>query len=193
MQNMSVSTLQTGYHCVQASSQDKEQGVHLCAATCPIALDLASLLRRAPALPRVPRLWASPPWWCGLRRYHVSRGSGLRLLGEVVSDSTSCSTAPDSTSLLRWAPVLPHPLSFRPRFPAREDSDASTYLMAPDSASPRGELRCHHVSHDSQWAVGHENKESLRCPRHAARLAYSQGTLVPYQGAYKMCRHAASS
>jgi hypothetical protein len=39
-----------------ALSQDIEQDVHLCAATCPIALDFTSLFERASVLPHVPRL-----------------------------------------------------------------------------------------------------------------------------------------
>jgi hypothetical protein len=89
MQIKSVSTLQTGYHCVQASSQDKEQGVHLCAATCPTAPDLASLLRRAPTLPCVPWLWAPPPWRGGLRLCLMFHGSRLHLLIEVGSGATT--------------------------------------------------------------------------------------------------------
>jgi hypothetical protein len=57
------------------------------AATCSSALDLASLPRWAPALPRVPWLRALPPQ-------------------EESSDAAKCSSAPDLASLLRWAPVL---------------------------------------------------------------------------------------
>jgi hypothetical protein len=49
----SVGILQTGYPRIQASSQDKEHGVHPCATTCPTALDPTSLPRWALALPRV--------------------------------------------------------------------------------------------------------------------------------------------
>jgi hypothetical protein len=50
-----IGTLQTGYPYIQVSSQDKLQGVHPYTATCPMAPNLASQLRWAPALPRV--LW----------------------------------------------------------------------------------------------------------------------------------------
>jgi hypothetical protein len=46
------------------------------ATTCPSAPDPASLLRRAPALPRVPQLWTPPPCSGGLRCCYVSLGSG---------------------------------------------------------------------------------------------------------------------
>jgi hypothetical protein len=45
------------------------------AAMSPMTLDPASLLRRAPVLPHVPRHWTLPPWSGGLRRCHVSCGS----------------------------------------------------------------------------------------------------------------------
>jgi hypothetical protein len=45
-------------------------------AICPIALDSASLLGRAPALSRVPRLWILPPYSRGLQCCHVYHGSG---------------------------------------------------------------------------------------------------------------------
>jgi hypothetical protein len=49
-------------------------------ATCPMAPDLASLLRRAPTLPRVPQLQTSLPYRGGLRCFHVFHGSGLCFL-----------------------------------------------------------------------------------------------------------------
>jgi hypothetical protein len=55
-----VGTLQTGYLYIQASSQDKLQGVHPHTVTCPMALNLTSRLRSAPVLPRVLWLWSSP-------------------------------------------------------------------------------------------------------------------------------------
>jgi hypothetical protein len=45
------------------------------AATCPVAPDPASLLRRAPTLPRVLRHRPPPPCSGGLRCCHVSYGS----------------------------------------------------------------------------------------------------------------------
>jgi hypothetical protein len=47
------------------------------AITCPAAPDLASLLKRAPALPRVPQLRNSLPCRGGLRRFYVSHCCGL--------------------------------------------------------------------------------------------------------------------
>jgi hypothetical protein len=57
------------------------------AATCPVAPGLASLLRWAPVLPRVPWHRALPP-------------------REESSGTVTCSSALDLTSLPRWAPVL---------------------------------------------------------------------------------------
>jgi hypothetical protein len=56
-------------------------------ATCPMALDLTSQLRWAPAL---------------------TRGSGPHFLTEVGSDTTMCSLALDLTSRMRWPPTLSH-------------------------------------------------------------------------------------
>jgi hypothetical protein len=57
-------------------------------ATCPMATDSASLLGRAPVLPRVSRL-----------RTHLPARDG--------SGSTTCPAAPDPASLLGRAPALP--------------------------------------------------------------------------------------
>jgi hypothetical protein len=94
------------------------------ATMCPAASDPASLLRWAPALPRVPQLRTPPPCRGELRCCHV-------------------------------------PISFGPHFPVTEGSDGATCLMALESTSPKVELRCHHMSHNSQRAMGHENKERL--------------------------------
>jgi hypothetical protein len=101
-------TLQTGYPRIQASSQDKEQGVHPRAAMYLVALDLTSLSRWAPVLQRVPRPRTSPSYRGGLRCCHVSRCLRSRLPAEVSSSATTCPSAPDLVSLLRWAPVLSH-------------------------------------------------------------------------------------
>jgi hypothetical protein len=103
------------------------------AATCPLALDPASLLGRAKALPRVlqlqtlppyqgqlrrcyvslgsepclPQLQASPPCSGGLRRCYVSLGSGPCLPAREGSGAATCPLAPDPTSLLGRALELP--------------------------------------------------------------------------------------
>jgi hypothetical protein len=46
-------------------------------ATCPTTPDLASLPRRAPALPRIPQLQTSLLYRGWLQCFHVSHGSGL--------------------------------------------------------------------------------------------------------------------
>jgi hypothetical protein len=121
-------------------------------ATCPAAPD-PSLLRRAPALPRAPRLRIPRPCLGGLRRCHMSRSSGACLPDREGSGAAMCPAAPDPASLLGRdlalprAPQLwtPRPYSVglqrchvsrnsRPCLPAREGSDAATCPMAPDPA-----------------------------------------------------------
>jgi hypothetical protein len=86
---------------------------------------------------------------------HVSYNFRPHLPAEVGSRAATCPTAPDLTSLLRWAPALPRAsppcwvelrrchmfLSFGARLSTKVGSDAATCLMAPGSASSRGELR----------------------------------------------------
>jgi hypothetical protein len=103
-------------------------------------------------LPRVPWLWALPP-------------------REESSGAATCSSAPDHTSLPRWASALP---------------------CGPGLASPRGELWSCHVPHDPQRVVNHRNKERPSCPRHAAGLACVQSMVACYRGACKACGHAAT-
>jgi hypothetical protein len=85
------------------------------------------------------------PW---LRPWHVSHSLYLSFL----TDQSSVS------------------LSSRHHSVVEVGSDASTYPIVLGSASPRGELRCCHVSHGHQRSVDHRNKERLSCPRHVARL-----------------------
>jgi hypothetical protein len=80
------------------------------AATHPTAPDPVSPLRRAPALPQVLWLWTSPPFWGGLRRCHVSRGSGPLLPTVESSGAAMCPMASDLASLPGRASVLPHVL-----------------------------------------------------------------------------------
>jgi hypothetical protein len=127
------------------------------AATCPAALDAASLFGRAPALPHVPRHRTPPPCSGGLRRCHMSHGSGSCLPAHEGSDAATCPTAPELASLLGRAPTLPcvprlgtlPPCSgglrcchvshgSGPCLPAREGSGAATCPMTPDPASLLG-------------------------------------------------------
>jgi hypothetical protein len=78
------------YPRVQASSQDKRQSVHPRAATCPAALDQASLLRQALTLPHIPWLQTSPLHIGGVRRCHTSRGSEPHSASEVGSGADAC-------------------------------------------------------------------------------------------------------
>jgi hypothetical protein len=68
-----VGILQTRYPSILASSQEKGPSVHPCATMRLAAPDPASLLRRAPALPRISWLQSPPPYSGGLQRYHTSR------------------------------------------------------------------------------------------------------------------------
>jgi hypothetical protein len=118
-----VGTMQTGYPCIQTSSQDKEQGVHPRTAMCSVAPDLTPCRRglrcchvscsSGPHLPIevsllcVPRPWSSPPCRGGLQRCHMSCSSGPLLPAKEGSGATVCPTAPDLASLLGWAPALP--------------------------------------------------------------------------------------
>jgi hypothetical protein len=78
------------------------------AATCHMALDPASLLARAPVLPRVMRLWILPPYLRGLWCCHVSRGYRSCHPTQEGSSAAMSPTALALASLLGRAPVLPH-------------------------------------------------------------------------------------
>jgi hypothetical protein len=72
--------------------------------------------------------------------------------------------------LHRWILIIEQPwVPFYPNTPTHDDNDF-------------------HVSHGPRRVVDHMNKESLSCPRHAARLTCFQGTLVRYQSVCKTCR-----
>jgi hypothetical protein len=124
---------------------------------CPMALDPASLLGRAPALPCAPRHRILPSNSGGLRRCHVSHGTRSRLPARDGSTAAMWPTAPDPASLLGRAPVLPcvprHQIlppcsgglrryhvshGTASRLPAREGSGTATYHTAPDLASLLG-------------------------------------------------------
>jgi hypothetical protein len=74
---------------------------------CPTALDPTSLLGRAPALPRVPRIQIMCPCSGWLRRCHVSHGSGSCLSAQEGSGAATCPAALDYASLFGRAPALP--------------------------------------------------------------------------------------
>jgi hypothetical protein len=138
----------------------------------------------------------------------VTRGPRPCLLAELSSSAATRSSAPDLTSLPRWAPTLPRIPWLRTLPPREESSGATTCSSAPDLtslprwapvlpcgpdlASLRGELRCFHVPHGPQRAIDHMNKEGSSCPRHAAGLACVQSTVACYRGACKACRQAAT-
>jgi hypothetical protein len=154
-----VGTLQTGYPYVQASRQDKEQGMHRRVATCPTALDPASPPRWAPALPHALQLWTLPPYRGGLWCCHVPYGSKAHLAAEAGFGAATCPVAPNLAILLRWAPALPHVQwlrtsppyqgalqrcyasnGFGPHLPAEVGSRAVACPMTPDPASWLGRV-----------------------------------------------------
>jgi hypothetical protein len=110
----------------------------------------------------------------------VTRGPGPHLLAELSSSAATCSSAPDLTSLPRWAPALPRFPWLRALPPIEESSGGAMCSSAldltslprwspalprsPGLASPRGELRCCHVPHGPQRAVDHRNKKGLAAP-----------------------------
>jgi hypothetical protein len=147
-------------HCKPGTSAYKLQAkirrrvcIHVLPRTLCLRSDLASLLRRAPALPRASRLQTSPPCSGGLRCCHVSHGSRLRLPTRKGSGAATCHTAPDPVSQLGRALVLP----------------CAPRLWTLPLCS--GGLRRCHVPRDPQRAAGLKNKERLSCPTNAARLA----------------------
>jgi hypothetical protein len=76
-------------------------------ATRLATLDPASLLGRAPVLPRVPWLRIPPPRSGGLRCHNVSRGFGSRLPAREGSNAATYPTASDPASPLRRALTPP--------------------------------------------------------------------------------------
>jgi hypothetical protein len=67
-----VHTLQTGYHRVQASCQDKGQDMRPHAATCPAAPEPAYLLMEGFGATTCPRISDPPLHLGGLRHCHMS-------------------------------------------------------------------------------------------------------------------------
>jgi hypothetical protein len=136
----------------------------------------------------------------------VPHGPRPHLLAELSSSATTRTSASDLVSQSRWAPALPRVPWHRALPPREESSNAATCSSAlditsllwwapalphgPGITSPRGELRCCHVSHGFQRAVDHKNKERPSYPRHIAGLACVQSTVACYRGACKACRQA---
>jgi hypothetical protein len=137
--------------------------------TCPIALNIASQLRWAPALSHVLRLRTSPSDWGRLHRCHVSYAFGPHLPTEVGSDAATCHMAPDLTSQLRRALTLPRVLWLQtsppswcelrcyhvcygsgPHLPGERAPVLPSVLWLWTSAPDWGELRRCHVSYGSK-------------------------------------------
>jgi hypothetical protein len=74
---------------------------------CPAALDPATVLWRAPALPCATQFQTPPPCSGGLRRYHMPRGSGPYLPAQEGSSVVTCPTTLNPASLLGRALALP--------------------------------------------------------------------------------------
>jgi hypothetical protein len=102
-----VGTLQTRYPAYKLESKIRKTYYHMpynvgsClparegsgATTCPTTLDSVSLFGRAPALPRVPRLWILPPCSGGLWRCHVSYGTEPCLPAQEGFGAATCPVA----------------------------------------------------------------------------------------------------
>jgi hypothetical protein len=134
-------------------------------ATGPAALDPASLLERAPTLPRVPWLGILPPCSGGLRRCHVSHGSDYCLPVWEGSDAAMCPTDPDPASCLGGLQCCHVSHGTIPHLLAQEGSNAATCLCS------------------SLWAADLNNNERLRWPTYAARLMCFQGMPARYRNA----------
>jgi hypothetical protein len=114
-------------------------------ATCPMALDPASLLERASVLPHVTRLRIPPSCLGGLRCCHVSHGSRPCLPALEGSGAAMCPTAPNLASLFGRALVL----------------SRAPQLWTPPPCS-RGLRRCH-MYRDPHRTVCLNNEERLSC------------------------------
>jgi hypothetical protein len=125
------------------------------AATSPVAPNTTSLLWRALALPRASQLWTPPPCSRGLRRCHVSRGSGPHLPAHDGSDAVTCPVALNPASLVERALVL----SCASRLPSREGSSINTCPVAPVPAFQPGALQRCHTSYSPLWAMDLKHKE----------------------------------
>jgi hypothetical protein len=144
-----VGTLHTGYPRVQVWDQGEGKDVLPHAAMCPTAPD-------------------PPPYWGGLRRYHMSHGSGPYLPVREGSGTATCPTAPDPTSLLGGLRRCHVSHSSGPRLSAGEGSDATTWptthwgsrtsRIKKITASPAAHLRL-------ARSIGTRACKFPRCPR----------------------------
>jgi hypothetical protein len=153
-------------------------------------------------LPRAPRLRTPPPYSEGLQCCHVSHVFRPCLPAQEGSGARICPMAPNPTSLLGRAPMLPHvswiqtlpPCSgrlqcchvscgSRPYLPTQEGSGATTCPVAPVPASLLGRtlmLAC------VMWPLeGHNlrNKEKLSWLTYAAWLTCFQGVPACFRDA----------
>jgi hypothetical protein len=90
----------TRYHVSCNSGPHPPAEVGSGATTCLAALDLTSLPRWAPALPRVPWPWTLPPCRGGLQCCHMFCSSRPLLPVKEGSGAAVCPTASDPASLL---------------------------------------------------------------------------------------------
>jgi hypothetical protein len=112
--------------------------MHPHAAMCPVAPDLASLLRRAHILPRALQPRTSPLYRGGLRRYHMSCSSESRLLVEVSSSGTMHPTAPNPAPCQGGIRHCHLSRGSEPHLLVEVGSGAATCPSAPDPASAQG-------------------------------------------------------
>jgi hypothetical protein len=111
-------------------------------ATSPVALDLASLPRWAPARPHIPWPRTSSPCRGGLQRCHMSCGPRSHILADVRSDTSTCPLALNLTFLPMWALDLPHVLWLRALPLQGESSSVVTRLPTPDGLWNTGIKKC---------------------------------------------------
>jgi hypothetical protein len=123
------------------------------AVACPTVPDPASQHGRAPALPRVPRLWAPPPTSGGIRSRHASHNSEPRLPVREGSGGATC-----LSSQVGRAPVTPH-------------------IQQHQTPPPRsGGLRGCHTSHGTQRPMAGNSKEMPSLPTYSIMCVHtSQG------------------
>jgi hypothetical protein len=163
------------------------------AATCPVALDLASLIGRAPAQPRVPWLWTRLPARLGSGASRVLQlwilppcKRGLRC--------TTCHTAPDPVSLQGRALERHVYRGSGSRLLARERSGAPCVLQlrilppcrgglwsaacptAPDPASMQGRAPERCVSYSSGSCLPVEDSRAPRVLRLRILPPYREGS-----------------
>jgi hypothetical protein len=118
---------------------------------CPVALNPACPMRRAPVVPHVPQFQTSPPCQGGFYCFHVSCGSGPRLpmlrCCHVSYGSRPCLSVGEGSSGASSPMVLDPP-------PQLKRAPTLSHVPWLRTCSPHsGWLRCCHMSHGSRRAL----------------------------------------